>query len=75
MDRKRKQQKKRTKHKTFKKMERTKIKGERRKNKIKTITYMSTGVFSRSRKGKKQQNLKKAKKEKRGQSEEDRQHR
>lgn len=56
-------------------MERTEIKGERRKNKIKTITYMSTGVFSRSRKGKKQQNLKKAKKEKRGQSEEDRQHR
>lgn len=74
MDRKGKQQKKRTKHKTFKKMERTEIKGERRKNKIKTITYMSTGVFSRSRKGKKQ-NLKKAKKEKRGQSEEDRQHR
>lgn len=37
MDRKGKQQKKRTKHKTFKKMERTEIKGERRKNKIKPL--------------------------------------
>lgn len=51
-------------------MERTENKGERRKNKIKNITYMSTGVFSWRR-----ENKIKRQKEKEGQSERDGQQR
>lgn len=54
---KRNRRKKRREHKTFKKMDQTEIKGEKRK--IRNIMYIRTGVCSRSKKrgGKNQHNL------------------